>query len=111
MGLFDAFRRDPATWQPPRGVPSPDEPHDLALYKYDACPYCQVVLRALGNLEVEVELRDTMRDPEHRRGLMQATGRTQVPCLFIDDTPLFESTDIRAWLEAYAVRGGRASTT
>lgn len=109
MGLFDAFRRDPATWQAPRGVPSPDEPHDLALYKFDACPYCQVVLRALSQLDLEVEMLDTMRYPEHRRALIQATGRTQVPCLFIDDTALFESADIRAWLEAYAVRGARAS--
>jgi len=106
MGLFDFVRRDPATYIPPSGVPSPDEPRELALYKFDSCPYCRRVLRVLEGLSVEVELRDTMRDAEHRRGLLQQTGRTQVPCLIIDDYALFESEDISRWLEAYAVRGG-----
>ncbi|MFK7929282.1 MAG: glutaredoxin family protein [Myxococcota bacterium] len=109
MGLFDFVRRDPAAYTAPSGVPSPDDPHELALYKFDGCPYCQRVLRVLKGLPVEVELRDTMRDATHRRGLLEKTGRTQVPCLFIGEYALFESEDISRWLEAYAVRGGAAS--
>ncbi len=88
----------------PEHVPSPEQPRRLALYKYDSCPFCVRVLRRLGQLDLQVELRDTRRDPQHRRYLQEQTGRTQVPCLFIDEQPLFESADIIAWLEAYAAQ-------
>lgn len=90
----------------PSNVPSPDQPRDLVLYKYDSCPYCQRVqsrIDALG-LGDRVKLRDTLMEPAARAELLQATGRTQVPCLFIDGEPLFESADINAWLEAHARR-------
>jgi hypothetical protein len=56
---------------------------------------------ALG-LHGAIRLRDTRTDPVARGELAAATGRTQVPCLFIDGEPLFESADIDAWLEGYA---------
>lgn len=112
MGWLDMFggrTSDPATYTAPRGIPSPDEARTLALYKYDSCPYCRRVLRALEGLEgVEVELRDTLMEPANRRALMERTGRTQVPALVIDDVVMFESADIVDWLEAYAIRGARA---
>jgi glutaredoxin len=76
----------------------------LALYKYDACPYCARVQRALERLAVEVERRDVRQNPEWRKDLVSRAGGTQVPCLLIDDYPLLESADIVAWLEAYAAR-------
>lgn len=59
----------------------------LALYKYDACGYCQSVLRAIADLgiEDEVELRDTLVDPAHRKALVAATGRATVPVLRIEE--------------------------
>ncbi|MBW1881075.1 MAG: glutathione S-transferase domain-containing protein [Deltaproteobacteria bacterium] len=30
---------------------------------------------------------------------MERTGRTQVPCLFVDGEPMFESLDIVDWFE------------
>lgn len=99
MGWFD-----PPSAAVPDTVPSPDRPRALALYKYDACPYCQRVLRRIDDLGLEVELRDTLRDPSHRTALRERTGRTQVPCLFVDGEPLFESADIVSWLDAYAQR-------
>lgn len=99
MSFRDWFGQDAG---PPADVPSPDEPHTLALYKYDSCPYCQRVLRALDRLGIEgVEMRDVMRDMAHRRALRDQTGRTTVPCLFVDGQPMFESSDIVAWLQAY----------
>lgn len=89
----------------PPDAPPTDVPHTLALYKYDACPYCRRVLSAVQRLGLEVEMRDTMRSATHRADLRSTTGRTTVPCLFIDGTPLFESRDIIAWLEAYAEAG------
>lgn len=92
----------------PRGAPSPDTRRSLALYETAACPYCYRVDRAIARLGLEVERRDLNRDPAHRKALHAATGRTTVPCLFIDGVPLFESADIVTWLEAYAAGPGRA---
>jgi glutaredoxin len=94
-------------WQPSEGsvpthVPSPDRPRDLVLYKYDSCPYCQRVMRALPGLGLEIAMKDTLTTPGVRDELLSKTGRTQVPCLFVDGEALFESADILAWLGAYA---------
>jgi glutaredoxin len=70
----------------------------LALYKYDGCPYCKWVFHSIDLLDVNIEYRDTRTDAKWRKDLMEKTGRTQVPCLFIDGKPLFESSDISAFL-------------
>lgn len=88
------------------GVPAPDRPRELVLYKFDTCPYCVRVFRALEALGVAVAREDVRTDPAARLFLQQATGRTMVPCLFVDGEPLFESLDIVAWLEAYAAATG-----
>lgn len=88
----------------PQHVPAPDQDRDLVLFKYDACGYCQRVMAVLRDLELSVELRDTLLERAHRAELAERTGRTQVPCLFVDGEPLFESADIVAWLDAYAKR-------
>lgn len=88
-------------------VPAPDEHRALVLYKYDSCPYCQRVMRTIDDLGLELERRDTMRDPQARKELVAATGWTQVPCLFIDGQPLLESTDIIEWLRSYAEHGAQ----
>jgi glutaredoxin len=105
MGFFDMFS---ASGTVPRGAPSPDEPHELVLYKYDSCPYCRRVMRAIEGLGLEVPTADIMMDRANRTELQAKTGRTTVPCLFIDGTPLFESLDIIAWLEAYSEGGAKA---
>lgn len=73
----------------------------LVLYAYDSCPYCQRVFRAVAALGIRdrIEVRNTLEDPAAQSELRKATGRTQVPCLFIDGEPLFESLDIMEWLE------------
>jgi glutaredoxin 3 len=71
----------------------------LVLYKFDSCPYCQIVLRRAAELGIELELRDTRRDPSARAELLRIGGMTQVPCLFIDGRPLYESADIVHYLE------------
>lgn len=88
----------------PANVPSPDQDRELVLYKYDSCPFCYRVKVSLDRMDVEVELRDVMVEPTYRQELRDKTGRTQVPCLFIDGEPLFESADIVDWLERYSAR-------
>ncbi len=77
-------------------------PPELLLYKYDACPYCRRVQRRIAELGITVPIHDTRTDPAASGELYRQTGRTQVPCLFIDGEPLFESADIIEWLEQAA---------
>ena len=75
----------------------------LALYQYAGCPFCLRVRMALDELGVEIELRDTLVDPEHERALVEATGRRTVPVLRIEEEDgdvrwMPESADIVAYL-------------
>ena len=74
----------------------------LELYYYPECPYCQKVLRALDGLGADaadaVVLKDIHADEGARQTLIAVGGKQQVPCLFIDGAPLYESDDIVAWL-------------
>ena len=89
-------------------APSADKPaaaaadHELVLYKYDACPFCRRVMRVVDDLGLQdrIEYRDTRMEPKWRADLIDRTGRTQVPCLFIDGEAMFESADINDWLRS-----------
>lgn len=76
----------------------------LSLYYYDSCPFCVRVLYAADKLGVELELRDIMADPEHRRDLLDARGRGTVPVLRIQDGAndewMPESRDIVRYLQS-----------
>ena len=74
----------------------------LELFKYDSCPYCQRVFRYLEESgRTDVELLDINRSEENNRRLIEVGGKRQVPCLFIDGAPLYESLDIIDWLKAH----------
>ena len=104
MGWFGGGGSEPRTVAP--GVPRPDQVRQLALYETRSCGYCRRVRSAIERLGLQVEGRDLDTDG-HADVLYAATGRTTVPCLFIDGAPLFESLDIIAWLEAYAAANPR----
>jgi glutaredoxin 2 len=75
-----------------------------ALYYYDQCPFCQMVLRGLNGVNTTVELKNTLTDPKNRQDLMQGGGRTTVPCLRISDDNgkvqwMYESSDITRYLK------------
>ncbi len=95
-------------WPEPKAapeIPSPDEPRALLLYKYDSCPFCRRVFRAIDELGLEVGMADTRQDMNAAKELRELTGGTQVPCLVIDGAPLLESADIVEWLTAYQSSG------
>ena len=73
---------------------------ELELFYYPECPYCQRVLRALDEVGAAdaVSLRNIHAEEEALRTLIEVGGKRQVPCLFIDGSPLYESADIVAWL-------------
>jgi len=47
----------------------------------------------------DVIFRDILEDEESRKTLVLVGGKEQVPCLFIDGKPLYESSDIIEWLK------------
>jgi len=69
----------------------------LELYKSDGCPYCQRVFASIDRLNVAIEYRD-VNQGGHRADHVKRTGRQTVPCLYVNDEPMFESGDIIAWL-------------
>ncbi len=71
----------------------------LELFRSDHCPYCHMVaakIRQMGRTDV-VEL-DIEKDEEARNRLVKIGGKEQIPCLFIDGVPMYESADIIRWL-------------
>lgn len=71
---------------------------NLALYYFESCPFCVMVLRTVQQLNLDVELRDIFTEKKHLDKLVSDTGKRTVPCLYIDGKPMFESSDIMDWL-------------
>ncbi len=76
----------------------------LELYFFPECPYCQIVEEALKQtgLNKKIIYYNIRENDQYRQGLLKATGRGTVPCLFIDGKPMHESRDIAAWLHKYS---------
>ena len=74
----------------------------LNLYYYDSCPFCQIVLKVIKDLNLLVDFKNIHQDEKNLQKLLKDTGRKTVPCLYIDGKPLFESLDIVAWLKKNA---------
>ena len=78
----------------------------LELFKFESCPYCRRVLRYLAESgRTDVELLDIELSKENNDRLIRVGGKRQVPCLFIDGEPLYESLDIIDWLKAHPQEG------
>lgn len=79
----------------------------LVLYKKDSCPFCQRVFRVVNeelNARIvgALEYKDIVQDPASREELIAKGGKAQVPCLFINGEPLYESSDIIPYLRGLA---------
>ena len=73
--------------------------NSLTLYQYNSCPFCQKVLRFMGQNGIDLPLKDTMMDPDARQELIELGGRGMVPALRIGDEIMYESNDIIRWLQ------------
>jgi glutaredoxin len=77
----------------------------MALYQFEACPFCIKVRRAMARLGLQIELRDARNDKTHGETLVKEGGKRLVPCLRISqpegpDQWMYESTQIVQHLEA-----------
>ena len=72
----------------------------LELFKFDTCPYCQRVMKHISKTgRTDIVYKDIHKDAEAEKTLIEVGGKRQVPCLFIDGRPMYESLDIIKWLE------------
>ncbi len=75
---------------------------DLKLYMFESCPFCRKVIREIENSKrTDIEYRDIHKNEEDRKRLIEVGGKEQVPCLFIDSRPMYESADIIEWLKGH----------
>ena len=72
----------------------------LDFYYFDACPYCQRVMRVIDKHNIKVNYMDIYGDLNSLQKLTLITGKKTVPCLFIDGDPMHESMDIINWIES-----------
>ena len=78
---------------------------NLKLYMFSTCPYCRRVINAIeASGRTDIEYHDIHKSEADRLYLKMAGGKEQVPCLFIDGKPLYESSDIINWLAAHPQR-------
>jgi glutaredoxin len=75
----------------------------LELYYFPECPYCQIVLDKINDLKIneKIDFKNTRQSAEAYQFHRETTGRSTVPCLYIDDKPMFESLDIIDWLDKH----------
>lgn len=75
----------------------------MALYQFEACPFCVKVRRAMKRQSVNFDLLDAKNNPTHREALLTHGGAIKVPCLRIEKEGetvwMYESSDIVAYLE------------
>ena len=69
------------------------------LYIRYTCPYCIKVLDFMEKRGITLPLRNISEDAVALNTLRTVGGKQQVPCLFIDGVPLYESEDIIAYLD------------
>jgi len=75
--------------------------HVLVLYYTTYCPYSVKVLRYLEKIHKTIPMKNLDKDPEGKAELRRFGGKMQVPCLFIDGKPLYESDQIIRWLSQH----------
>jgi glutaredoxin len=73
--------------------------YKLELYYKPSCPYCIKVLKVIEKLDAPVTLRDVSQNKEDLKTLIEIGGKGQVPSLFINGKPMYESGDIVNWLQ------------
>lgn len=75
--------------------------NELILFYFPTCPFCKKVLKFMNknNINQKVVLKNIHEDKKSKKELEVIGGKKQVPCLFIDGQPLYESNDIIEWLE------------
>lgn len=96
--------------QPPARTPEAQAKVDgetakLAVYQFEACPFCIKVRRGMRRLGLNIELRNVNENKQYENELVSGGGELQVPCLRIQNEDgsvqwMYESSDILKYLES-----------
>ncbi len=80
-----------------------DDTQGLTLYEYFTCPFCYMTLRAILQLGLEIERRDILKNSDYKQELIEGGGKSQVPCLRIENNKqvawMYESAEIIGYLK------------
>ena len=68
----------------------------VKIYTRKWCGYCTAAINLLDEKGIDYEHVDCSGDPETRKWLVKATGRSTVPQIFIDGKPIGGYDDLRA---------------
>ena len=75
----------------------------MALYQFNACPFCVRTRRTMHRLNLPIALRDAKNNEQHRQALAAGGGAIKVPCLRIEEnggtTWMYESKAIMQYLQ------------
>jgi glutaredoxin len=76
----------------------------MALYQFEACPFCVKVRRVMRKNALHIELRNAKIDGAYKEELIREGGKHKVPCLRIEDDNknvkwLYESDAVNAFLK------------
>ena len=69
---------------------------DVRIYTRAWCGYCTAAVRLLRDRGIAFEEIDVTGDPASRRWLVETTGSSTVPQIFIGGKPIGGYTDLRA---------------
>jgi glutaredoxin len=80
------------------------EAKKLAIYQFEACPFCIKVRRAAKRMNLKIDIRDARKEIQFKNELVEGGGIYQVPCLKItkDDGStewMYESSNIIRYLK------------
>lgn len=70
----------------------------LMLYYSPTCPHSQKVLTYLESIHKTVPMKNVYASPQIKEELISIGGKAQVPCLIINNQPLYEADLIIQWL-------------
>ena len=69
---------------------------DVLLYTTNWCPFCRRAKALLKEKGVRWKELDIEADPAHRQAMAEASGRSSVPQIFINETHVGGSDDLVA---------------
>lgn len=72
--------------------------NQLTLYIHPRCPFCIKVQNFMEKNSIFLKTKD-IREDRFLQELKQKGGKKQVPCLMIENRPLYESDEIIAYLK------------
>lgn len=82
---------------------SAKQPVKLTLYLFESCPFCVKVMKVIRHMNLDIEIRDTLKSAQFEAELIHGGGKSQVPCLKISNDSkehwMYESSDIIRYLE------------